>query len=166
MLSLNKLQVLAIMCEADVDEGLVNYWKFIPLAAKSIEAMFEPSAMAQRASLLNEDSLSDAALMQGKERAEIEDMIRQRFKEADTDGGGSLDSTEFTLCMESLELGLNRKQINALLCAADADGSGDVDEEEVSERAHGHHIHISTTHPNPTYISRSLSPLPTTSSCT
>jgi len=129
-LSLNKLQVLALMCEAEVEEGMVNYWKFVPVAAKAIEAMFEPSAMAQRASLMDDSSLEDATLMQGRERAEVEEMIRTRFREFDKDGGHSLDPTEFSKCLIALDLGLTKNQINALLVAADSDGDGEIDEEE------------------------------------
>lgn len=78
MLSLNRLQVLAIMCEADVIDGMVDYWKFVPTAAKAIENMFEPTAIAQRANLLEQSNTSDEALMQGRQREEVEDMVRKR----------------------------------------------------------------------------------------
>ena len=44
-LSLSRMQVMIIAAEADVQDGRVNYWKFIPVVAKTIEMMFEPKAL-------------------------------------------------------------------------------------------------------------------------
>jgi len=130
MLSMNRLQVLAIMCEAEVVDGMVDYWKFVPVAAKAIENMFEPSAIAQRASFVDHPEVSGDSLFEGKQREDVERLVRERFKVADVDRSGALNPVEFSRCMESLELGLTRSQIHALMRDADADGNGEIDIDE------------------------------------
>ncbi|GMH75896.1 hypothetical protein TrLO_g14911 [Triparma laevis f. longispina] len=142
MLSLNRLQVLAIMCEADVIDGMVDYWKFVPTAAKAIENMFEPTAIAQRANLLEQSNTSDEALMQGRQREEVEDMVRKRFKASDVDGDGWLNPQEFSKCLESLELGLSKSEINALMTAADLDGNGFIDLDEFVQLAYDQLLYL------------------------
>lgn len=48
-LSLSRLQILVIMAESGVDAAKINYQHFLPIVAKSIEFMFEPRALRQRA---------------------------------------------------------------------------------------------------------------------
>jgi len=50
-LSLSRLQILVIMAESGVDATNINYQHFLPIVAKSIEFMFEPRALRQRAGL-------------------------------------------------------------------------------------------------------------------
>jgi Ca2+-binding EF-hand superfamily protein len=56
--------------------------------------------------------------------------VRERFRHADTDRSGALNPVEFSKCMESLELGLTRSQVHALMRDADADGNGEIDIDE------------------------------------
>ena len=78
MLSLNRLQVLAIMCEAEVVDGMVDYWTFVPIASKAIENMFEPAAIAQRASLVDHPDASEEAIFDGRQRDEVRTNICYR----------------------------------------------------------------------------------------
>ena len=62
-LSLNRLQVMVIASEAVVEDGLVDYHSFVPIAARTIEIMFEPNALKQRAELIEKSDLSAEALV-------------------------------------------------------------------------------------------------------
>ncbi|EGB04455.1 hypothetical protein AURANDRAFT_7796, partial [Aureococcus anophagefferens] len=56
--------------------------------------------------------------------------LNQLFDAYDLDESGQLDPQEFAMCLESLDLGIDRGQIDALLVVADADNSGLVDRKE------------------------------------
>lgn len=61
---LTRLQVLVIMAEAPVlDDGTINYYQFIPIAAKTIDIIFEPKTLRQRAELIEKISYSTDNLL-------------------------------------------------------------------------------------------------------
>jgi Ca2+-binding EF-hand superfamily protein len=142
MLSMNRLQVLAIMCEAEVVDGIVDYWKFVPIAAKAIENMFEPGAMQQRAMILEQSEANDESLMHGKQREEIEDMIKIQFRQADVNKDGWLDPNEFAKVLEGMDLGLKRSEINALMTTGDLDGNGFIDLNEFLQLAYDQLLYL------------------------
>ena len=101
-LSLSRLQVLVIMSEAHVQEGMINYFQFVPVVAKAIEIMFEPKALRQRAELIEKTDLSPEALLQGMHSEMFEQRLMTLFKSYDIDKSGDLDQNEFIACLESL----------------------------------------------------------------
>ena len=74
--------------------------------------------------------------MQGKQRSEVEELVRARFKVADVDGDAQLNPQEFCKCLESLELGLSRSEVNAIMTSADLDGNGYIDLDEFIQLAY------------------------------
>jgi hypothetical protein len=50
--TLSRLQTLVIMAESGASDGVVNYHSFLPVVSKTIEYMFEPKALRQRAGSL------------------------------------------------------------------------------------------------------------------
>ena len=132
-LSLNRLQVVVIASEAEVVDGLVDYSKFIPIAAKTIEIMYEPHALKQRAELIEKTDLTPETLLEGVSPEVFKRRLLTLFKSCDTDKSGYLDMKEFKLCLESLDLKLTPSEIQALMASADADGNGTVDFEEFAE---------------------------------
>ena len=64
-LSLNRLQVVVIASEATVIDGYVDYRQFVPIAAKTIEIMYEPHALKQRAELIEKTDLTPESLLHG-----------------------------------------------------------------------------------------------------
>ena len=56
------------------------------------------------------------------------------FKQADTDGSGVLSRQQFSTCLRNTELGLSRKEINALMGEADSNHDGVVSYDEVRDR--------------------------------
>ena len=125
-LSLSRLQVLVIMSEAHVSEGMINYFQFVPVVAKAIEIMFEPKALRQRAELIEKTDLSPEALLHGMQQQN--DMFEQRlmtlFKSYDIDKSGTLDQNEFIACLESLDLQLSYAEMVALMASADVEHHG------------------------------------------
>ena len=56
-LTLSRLQILVIMAESGATDGTCNYQSFLPIVAKTIEYMFEPKALRQRAGQLSSSAL-------------------------------------------------------------------------------------------------------------
>lgn len=131
-LSLNRLQVVVVASEAKTVEGLVYYPDFIPVAAKTIEIMYEPHALKQRAELIEKTDLSPETLLEGLSPEVFKRRLLTLFKSCDTDKSGFLDMKEFRQCLESLDLKLTPSEIQALMASADSDGNGTIDF-EVSE---------------------------------
>lgn len=123
-LSLSRLQVLVIMSEAHVQEGMINYFQFVPVVAKAIEIMFEPKALRQRAELIEKTDLSPEALLQGMSSEMFEQRLLTLFKSYDIDHSGGLDQNEFIACLESLDLQLSYGEMVALFAAADVEHTG------------------------------------------
>jgi Ca2+-binding EF-hand superfamily protein len=123
-LSLSRLQVLVIMSEAHVQEGMINYFQFVPVVAKAIEIMFEPKALRQRAELIEKTDLSPEALLQGMQSDMFEQRLMTLFKSYDIDKSGNLDQNEFIACLESLDLQLSYAEMVALMASADVDRTG------------------------------------------
>lgn len=123
-LSLSRLQVLVIMSEAHVHEGMINYFQFVPVVAKAIEIMFEPKALRQRAELIEKTDLSPEALLQGMHSDMFEQRLMTLFKSYDIDKSGSLDQNKFIACLESLDLQLSYAEMVALMASADVDHTG------------------------------------------
>eukprot|EP01038_Epipyxis_sp_PR26KG_P005066 gene5066-7070_t len=118
-LSLSRLQVLVIMSEALVLDGMINYYQFIPVVAKAIELMFEPKALRQRAELIEKTDLSPEALLNGMSSEMFEQRLLTLFKSYDIDRSGGLDQNEFIACLDSLELELTYGEMVALMAQAD-----------------------------------------------
>jgi Ca2+-binding EF-hand superfamily protein len=118
-LSLSRLQVLVIMSEASVLDGMINYFQFVPVVAKAIEIMFEPRALRQRAELIEKTDLSPEALLQGMSSEMFEQRLLTLFKSYDIDHNGTLDQNEFIACLESLDLQLSYGEMVALMATAD-----------------------------------------------
>jgi Ca2+-binding EF-hand superfamily protein len=129
-LSLSRLQVLVIMSEASVLDGMINYFQFVPIVAKAIEIMFEPKALRQRAELIEKTDLSPEALLQGMTSDMFEQRLLTLFKSYDIDHNGMLDQSEFVACLESLDLQLSYGEMVALMAAADTAQHGFLKFEE------------------------------------
>lgn len=129
-LSLSRLQVLVIMSEASVLDGMINYFQFVPVVAKAIEIMFEPKALRQRAELIEKTDLSPEALLQGMSSDMFEQRLLTLFKSYDIDHNGLLDQNEFIACLESLDLQLTYGEMVALMAAADIEQHGYLKFEE------------------------------------
>lgn len=127
--------IRAVMEECDEDgDGLIDYGEFIPIMTglvRNFAAKKRAQEKRERAGLprgwtQKGKGPSAEALLHGMDRAALEHILARVFNGGDADGSGVLDRREFTACLRSADLGLTRKEINALLSKVDGDGDGCV----------------------------------------
>ena len=140
-LSLSRLQVMVLVSEAAIQDGLVNYWHFVPIAAKTIEMMFDPKALRRRAELLEKTEMSASSLL-GMTPESVQRRLMSLFKSYDADKSGDLNPTEFRACLESLDLQLTAGEIMALMATADVNHDGHVDFTEFCEFCTTNLLHL------------------------
>ncbi|KAK9803990.1 hypothetical protein WJX72_011083 [[Myrmecia] bisecta] len=125
-LNLSTKQIRWAMEEADENaNGVVEYREFVPIMVQILQAM-----QAKEAALAAEQAIAQQAetlLLHGMPQAELEALILRTFQKSDTDGSGTLDRAEFKKCLLDADLGLSRKDVNALMSEIDVDGSGTID---------------------------------------
>eukprot|EP01041_Mallomonas_annulata_P004128 gene4128-8205_t len=141
-LSLSRLQVMVIASEATIQDGKVNYWRFVPIAAKTIEMMFDPKALRRRAELIEKSDISAETLLKGITQDSIQRRLMTLFKSYDVDHSGELDPKEFRACLESLDLRLSAGEILTLMAVADQDHSGSISYIEFCEFCSNNLVHL------------------------
>ena len=115
------------MSEAQVAVGMINYFQFVPTIARTIEIMFEPKALRQRAELIEVTDLSPEALLKdGMSSQDFEKKLHTLFQSYDIDHNSTLDENEFIACLDSLDLQLSRGEMAALMATADVNGEGQL----------------------------------------
>lgn len=132
-LDLSRNDVLRLASEADEDgDGIINYTEFVPTATELIQSLFAKRDFAETEAQRQAEAEADAQdyLLHGMPRDELEALLKDVFIKADADGSGALGRKEFAKCIRESELGLTRKEINALMMQVDADGDGQVSYDE------------------------------------
>jgi Ca2+-binding EF-hand superfamily protein len=132
-LKLSRLQVMVIMSEAEVQDGMINYYDFIPVVSKTIELMFEPKTLLQRAELIEKTDLSAEALLAGLSSESFEAHLLTLFRSYDVNHDGVLDEGEFLTCLQSMELQLTMGEMHALFASADIHHLGSLRFADFSE---------------------------------
>mmetsp|Transcript_4312 Transcript_4312/g.7341 ORF Transcript_4312/g.7341 Transcript_4312/m.7341 type:complete len:1416 (-) Transcript_4312:131-4378(-) len=132
-LCLSRLQVMVITSEADVVDGKVNYHLFCPVAAKTIELMFEPKALKQRAELIETSDLSPETLLNGTSNEVFVERLENLFQSHDTDKVGELDAKQFRAMLEAMDLMLTPAEILSIMAIADNNGNGLISFDEFSK---------------------------------
>merc|ERR1712187_567093 len=66
----------------------------------------------------------------GMSREELTGQVENMFTRMDQDGSGQLSKTEFVQALTSMELGLTRREINAIMFQIDQDSDGQVSYKE------------------------------------
>lgn len=69
-------------------------------------------------------------LLRGMSREEVEEIMSDIFRKADTDGSGELSHKEFQKCIRDADVGLTRKEANVLMHMADTNQDGSISYEE------------------------------------
>mmetsp|Transcript_12555 Transcript_12555/g.34323 ORF Transcript_12555/g.34323 Transcript_12555/m.34323 type:complete len:457 (-) Transcript_12555:138-1508(-) len=132
-LGLQVTDMRRLMAEADENaDGCIEYHEFVPLAVDVIDTAiakrrFEESKMEREADAV---ARSRQFLLHGMSREDLESVLQDMFRQADTDGSGGLSRSEFVGCLRNSGLGLTRKEINVLLAEVDEDADGMVTYEE------------------------------------
>ncbi len=114
------------MSEASIQDGMVDFHQFCPMAAKTIEIMFEPKSLRQRAELIETTDLSPESLLMGMSTLEFDKKMETLFKSYDFDHNGTLDYNEFRSCLLALDFNLTEGETAALRVAADIQTTGDL----------------------------------------
>jgi len=141
-LSLSRLQVMVITSEAIVVDGRVNYLQFCPVAAKTIELMFEPKALRQRAELIQTSDLSPEVLLNGTSNEVFVVRLQTLFQSFDVDKVGELNAKQFRAMLESMELMLSPAEILSIMAIADYNNNGLISFDEFSKFCIKNLIHL------------------------
>jgi len=130
---LTMLQVNALVSDKDVPrntEGQIAWREHLPKLTAIIKGMGDPEAMMERAELAARAEFQPVELMNGMERAQMDEMLADLFRQADADGNGTLDHQEFFDCMIKADLGFTNDDIYDLIASFDADGDGKISYDE------------------------------------
>lgn len=131
-LGLTKIQVLAIMSEAQMDkDGNVSYQELAPKAAEMVRSFWEQNADLDRALYLEQNWSPDQIF--GQDAQAVYDVALGSFQEFDADRNGTLDKAEFAECLRCTDLlgrPLNNQELNAIMAVVDEDKDGRVSYEE------------------------------------
>lgn len=141
-LSLSRLQVMVIASEAQLVDGKVNYLHFAPVAAKTIEIMFEPKALRQRAELIETSDLSPEVLLNGTSPEIFVSRLKSLFKSYDIDKKGELNAKQFRAMLESMDLQLSPGEILSLMAIADHNNNGYISFDEFCEFCMNNLLHL------------------------
>merc|ERR1719183_891533 len=118
-------EIYRFLAEADMNEdGMVEYEEFIPLALQIIQGMYAKKRLEQH--MVDVTQHAEDLLVHGMAREELQEVVESIFKRMDTDGSGILSKQEFVAALTSMELGLARREINAIMFEVDQDQDGNV----------------------------------------
>jgi hypothetical protein len=69
---LMRLQVTSVLCDADILDGMADYWKFLPIAAKTIEEMLDPKTLADKAAVMAKAAVAPEDYLNGRSEEELQ----------------------------------------------------------------------------------------------
>jgi len=111
---LTRLQIHTILAEAEYDaDGLADYTKFAPVAAKIIYGMLDVETQLERHAAIQ--MLTEDFLYNGKTAEDIQAALMDAFAAADSEGSGVLPFPVMRQCLESCGLGFEPKEVMGLL---------------------------------------------------
>lgn len=140
---LNRLQVTSVMSDAPIMYSMVDYWTFVPIAAKAIEKLHDPSVIEAKVALLSSKGLTteQGAGFNEKSEAQAAKELTELFDIYDADGSG-LDAGEFAVVLESLDLGLTKGNIDTLMTSADENEDHVINRDEFMRFAMRHLLRL------------------------
>jgi Ca2+-binding EF-hand superfamily protein len=128
-------EIQRFLCEADMnDDGKIEYLEFIPLAMQIIQSMFAKKRLEQH--LAEVEVEAEELLVHGMSRDELTALVQEIFNRMDADRSGKLSKQEFIQALTSMELGLTRREINAIMMHCDQDSDGKIDYNEFAPFAY------------------------------
>mmetsp|Transcript_110207 Transcript_110207/g.310837 ORF Transcript_110207/g.310837 Transcript_110207/m.310837 type:complete len:427 (-) Transcript_110207:140-1420(-) len=118
-------EILRFLAEADQNQnGQIEYEEFIPHALQIIQSMYAKKRLEQH--MVELDQQADELLVHGMSREELTGLLEQIFRRFDVDGTGWLNKQQFFSALTSMELGLTRREINAIMFEIDVDEDGNI----------------------------------------
>ena len=132
-LGLSDREVMRVMAEADFDgNGEISYSEFIPLAVELIQAFYARMEAEEQKQEEEQEARDEARqyLLHGMTREQVEDVMRDVFRQADADSSGALSLAEFQKCCKDADIGLTKQEVNVLMLKCDLDGDGNISYDE------------------------------------
>lgn len=124
-----KDEIWRFLAEADMNsDGMIEYEEFIPLALQIIQGMYAKKRFEHH--MADVQTHAEDLLVHGMSREELTDLIGSIFEQCDTDQSGVLSKQEFVAALTSMELGLTRREINAIMFQIDMDNDGNISYKE------------------------------------
>jgi len=118
-------EVIRFLAEADMNsDGMIEYEEFIPLAYQVIQGMYAKKRLEQH--MYDVDQHAENLLVHGMDQKELTGLVGSIFERIDADGSGTLNHQEFRAGLQSMELGLTRREINAIMLQVDQDQDGNI----------------------------------------
>jgi len=120
-----KDHVYLFLAEADMNsDGMIEYEEFIPLALQIIQSMLAKKRLEHQMDTV--DKHAEELLVRGMDREELTELMNTIFDQIDEDQSGTLSMQELVAGLTSMELGLTRREINAIMFEIDRDKDGSV----------------------------------------
>jgi len=127
--SMPKDEIYRFMAEADMDDdGKIQYAEFVPVALTIIQTLH-----AQKRMYSQDEVVTQAAedyLVHGMTEIELTGIMTDIFQKMDISQTGRLSKTEFIGGLTHMELGLTRREINAIILQVDTNEDGEITYEE------------------------------------
>eukprot|EP00928_Gymnodinium_smaydae_P061901 TRINITY_DN45871_c0_g1_i1.p1 TRINITY_DN45871_c0_g1~~TRINITY_DN45871_c0_g1_i1.p1 ORF type:complete len:453 (-),score=147.50 TRINITY_DN45871_c0_g1_i1:108-1376(-) len=121
-----KDEIIRFLAEADMNaDGKIEYEEFIPLALQIIQGMYAKKRMEQKMATADKQA-AESILVHGMSRQELTDSYKNIFRNQDKEGSGVLSKQDFVAALTSMDLGLTRREINAIMFRVTLDGEGNI----------------------------------------
>eukprot|EP00948_MAST-09A_sp_MAST-9A-sp1_P003997 g3997.t1 len=133
-LGLQNKDIRRVLANADENEdGNISYDEFLPLMLELFEALKAQKVISES----KEHAYEEATLyVHGLDKARVEGILQQMFKEADLDNSGTLNRKELKKCLTESKIGLTKKEVQALLTEIDINNDGEVSYSEFAPLAY------------------------------
>jgi Ca2+-binding EF-hand superfamily protein len=118
-------EILLFLAEADMNQdGMIEYEEFIPLALQVIQGMYAKKRLEQHTQDIEQHA--EDLLVHGMSREELKELVESIFSRMDEDNSGTLSKSEFMGALQSMELGLTRREINTIMFQIDSDNDNNI----------------------------------------
>jgi len=127
-------EIYRFLAEADQNaDGMIEYEEFIPLALQIVQSIYAKKALEAHVDHVEQQAQT---LVHGMSREELTACIQTMFEEIDVEGTGLLSRAAFVQALQGMELGLNRKELNAIMFQVDEDQDGFISYREFARFAY------------------------------
>jgi Ca2+-binding EF-hand superfamily protein len=126
-------EVYRFLAEADQNaDGMIEYEEFIPLALQIVQAIY-----AKKATEVHVEEAQEHAqqLVHGMSREELQSCVQTMFEQIDVENTGMLTRVQFVQALQTMELGLTRRELNAIMFQVDEDQDGFISYREFARFA-------------------------------
>merc|ERR1711934_978141 len=132
-LKLSPDEVEQVLSAVDTDgDGQISYEEFIPIAFRIlVEITRDEMADAADAAVSARAERAEQMLVHSMSQEELTQTLLEIFQDADKDGSGHLDPSEFTEALRGSDIGFTDQEIDTLGAQVDLDADGSISFEEL-----------------------------------